>query len=322
MYCANNFAEFDDNCREQYEALRNLKRAAADKLPVEKKLQLKPQQIIKFNELSLGDKIGGGGFGDVHVGIWNGNQVAIKKLRVQRVSQTKKKQFEDEVFSFSKLDHPYIVKFYGACVETPNLAIVMEFFPDGSLYDNLHIEEIQFEDSQKYQFIRDAFSALAYLHSKNMVHRDIKNRNIMLCDNKTHCKLIDFGLALKDETAANSTATEHGFAGTEKYCANEVLEGQKLTVAKLKIADVYSLALTSVELLTEKEPFDGLNIHQIRKAKSNGEIPSLAGFDIPASMQDLIKKALSKNVEIRPTAQVFLDDFNKAIDESKYYSCS
>lgn len=286
-------------------------------------MQLKPQQIINFSDLSLGDKIGTGGFGDVHVGIWKGNQVAIKKLRVQRVSQAKKKQFEDEVFSFSKLDHPYIVKFYGACVETPNLAIIMEFLPDGSLYDNLHIEEIQFEDSQKHQFICDAFSALAYLHSKSMVHRDIKSKNIMLCDNKTHCKLVDFGLVLKDETAANSTTTVHGFAGTEKYCANEVLEGQKLSVTQLKIADVYSLALTSVELLTEKEPFDGLNIHQIRKAKSNGDMPSLAGFSIPASMQDLLKISLSKSVEIRPTAQKFLDDFNKAMtDASKYYSCS
>jgi hypothetical protein len=51
--------------------------------------------VIDFNELELGGKLGSGGFGDVHVGLWKNNcQVAIKKLRVQRVSQERKEQFQ------------------------------------------------------------------------------------------------------------------------------------------------------------------------------------------------------------------------------------
>lgn len=296
------------------EALFNLNKARKDMLPQGQKLPIQPNQIIDFDELKLGEKIGSGGFGDVHVAIWKGNQVAVKKLRVQRVSQTKKKQFEDEVLSFSKLDHPYIVKFYGACLESPNLAIVMEFLPDGSLYDNIHCLEVQFKDSLKNSFIVDLYSALSYLHTKGMVHRDIKSKNIMLCDNKTHCKLADFGLALKDDTATSSTVRSYGFAGTEKYSANEVLEGQKLTVSQLKASDVYSLALATVELLTEKEPFDGQTGNQIRAAKMRGEIPTLDGYGILPKIKNLLKVSLAKEPVLRPSAELFLKHFKNTLE--------
>lgn len=52
-------------------------------------------EVINFGEIDLGDKLGGGGFGDVHAAIWKGNlQVAVKKLRVQRVSQKRKEEFQ------------------------------------------------------------------------------------------------------------------------------------------------------------------------------------------------------------------------------------
>ncbi len=60
-------------------------------------------------------KIGHGGFGDVYFAKWQGTVVAVKKLRVQRVSKKRLKQFEDELYIFKKLDHPNIVKMIGAC---------------------------------------------------------------------------------------------------------------------------------------------------------------------------------------------------------------
>lgn len=291
-----------------------LNQARNDHVPKTSNFVLKSEQVILFDDLKLGDKIGGGGFGDVHVALWQGHQVAVKKLRVQRVSQTKKKQFEDEVRSISDLDHPHVVKFYGACIAPPNLAIVMEFLPDGSLYDNLYYyDDVQFDEKTKNQFIWDALSALVYIHSMNMVHRDIKSRNVMLCSGKTHCKLADFGLALKDDTETNASGANHCFAGTEKYCPKEVIEGQWLKVDQLKRVDVYSLALTIVELLTEIEPYEGYNIHQIRKAIKDGETPSMEKYGISSAKEVLLKKALSQNAIDRPTAGEFLIKFSNII---------
>lgn len=305
-----------DIIREEIENLRMLKEVRRDAIARKNnRIQLKPEEIIPFDALELGDKIGSGGFGDVHIAFWKGQQVAVKKLRVQRVTQARKKQFEDEVHGISGLDHPNVVKFYGACVVTPNYALVMEFMPDGSLYDNLYYSEVQqFDEKTKNQLICDSFLALQYIHSKNMVHRDIKSKNIMLFDNKSHCKLADFGLALKDETETNASTKDFGFAGTEKYCPKEVIDGERLTIENLKPVDVYSLALTTVELLTEREPFDNCkNIHQIRKAIQAGEIPTMDASGISTDKKRLLKTALSKIAIERPSAAGFLKTFNEII---------
>lgn len=299
--------------REEFENLIKLNQARNDILPAANRFDLKSEQVISFEDLVVGDKIGSGGFGDVHVATWKGHQVAVKKLRVQRVSQLKRKQFQDEVQSIANLDFPYIVKFYGACIETPNLAIVMEFLCDGSLYDNLHYNEVQFDDKTKNHFICDVSSALEYIHSLNMVHRDIKSKNLMLCNDRTHCKLADFGLALRDDTETNASGMDHGFAGTEKYCPKELIEGQQLKVEQLKCVDIYSLAITIVELLTEVEPFDGYNLHQIRRAIKEGKTPPMENFGISEEKRGLLKEALSQSAIDRPKAGEFLNKFKKII---------
>lgn len=306
-----------DHIVEEIDNLKNLLQAKYDVMAKkDRKIDLKPEQIIPFGELEMGDKIGSGGFGDVHVALWKGQQVAVKKLRVHRVTQARKKQFEDEVRGFVGLDHPNIVKFYGACVITPNLALVMELLPDGSLYDNLYYsDEFRFDEKTKNTLICDCFSALQYMHSKNMVHRDIKSKNAMLYDEKKRCKLADFGLALKDNTESNASTKDFGFAGTEKYCPKELIEGERLTIEELKRVDVYSLALTSAELLAEKEPFDGIrNIHQIRRAIRDGEIPiPMEEAGVSPMKRWLLVKALSKNARERPTAAKFLETFKQII---------
>lgn len=62
----------------------------------------------------------------------------------------------------------------------PNLAIVMEFMPAGSLYDVLHVECRGLAAGQKSHMILDCWSAVAYLHERNVVHRDIKSMNILV----------------------------------------------------------------------------------------------------------------------------------------------
>ena len=275
---------------------------------------LKSGDVIEFSDLELGDKLGSGGFGDVHDAIWKGEmRVCVKKLRVQRVSEKKRKDFEQEVKNLSSLKHPAIVTFFGACVTTPNLAIVMEFMKRGSLYDVLHIERHQFTDDAKFSLIADLLSALKFIHGKNFAHRDIKSMNVLICDNMIHCKLGDFGLALKDDAESSSSVADHSVVGTMKYSPIEVLEGERLTLDQFKAVDVYSLAVTVVELMTEKEPFDGMNKNQIRKAVMSGENKDQQEIDHPP-LKRLLSASLSKLPRDRPSADQFkrqFDDFVK-----------
>lgn len=80
----------------------------------------------------------------------------------------------------SSLSHPCIIKFFGACIVSPNLAIVMEFMGAGSLYDVLHVEIRSLGFDQKSQMVVDMLSALKYMHERSMAHRDIKSMNVMV----------------------------------------------------------------------------------------------------------------------------------------------
>lgn len=259
----------------------------------------------------MGDKIGSGGFADVHIAIWKKeHQVAVKKLRVQRVSKTKKTEFENEAQLLSTLKHPAIVTLFGACIETPHLALVMEFMPRGSIHDLL-VESIQLSDKQKKSLIHDSLSALHYIQKRNISHRDIKSRNILVCENLANCKLSDFGLALRDycETSSSVTsANTYNFVGTIKYSPPEVLNGNRMTLKDLMAADIYSMALTIVELISEEEPYDGFNQNQVRKAVLAGETPSID--DVPVNFRGIIAKCLGE-AKNRPSARNFLVGYLK-----------
>ena len=240
--------------------------------------------VIEYNDIKLGAKIGSGGFGDIHSAKWNGKDVAVKKLRVQRVSRKRLDQFVDEIKVFCQLQHNNIVEFYGACIKTPNLCIVMELMEE-SLYDKLHINEHQFTIKNKMFMVKEMSSGMEYLHSMGVAHCDVKSKNVLLSifdENEIQVKLTDFGLSLMKndtETTTSSKETLVRDIGTPRYSAPEVLRGELLDQKAMKIADVYSFGLLVHELFTEEEPFSDLNLHQLREHVGNkGKTLSLPLF--------------------------------------------
>ncbi|XP_071963214.1 kinase suppressor of Ras 2-like [Antedon mediterranea] len=277
--------------------------------------------IIKFGDLTLGKKIGHGGFGDVHHGHMKGKEVAIKKLRVQRVSQKRLTQFEDEVRIFCKLKHKNIITFYGACIETPNLCIVMELM-NGSLYDELHVKDYQFSDTEKTFIAMEVADGLKYLHSKNVAHCDIKPTNVLINiategADKHEVKITDFGLS----KIKNYSETSHSKAvgddmvrelGTPRYSAPEVLRGEFLDTNGMMMTDVYSFGLVIFEIFSGDEVFDDYNAHQLRKNVGNGDHkPSLHNLLLSGKLQDLMRKCWERTPTTRPTAGECFDSLKK-----------
>ena len=270
-------------------------------------------QVIPFEEINLGKKIGHGGFGDVHFAKWDGSVVAVKKLRVQRVSQKRLRQFQDEVKVYCKLDHPHIVKFLGACIVTPNLAIVIEYMQK-SLYDALHVEDVDYSDAEQYQIIRGMSDGLDYLHQKEVAHCDIKSTNILLDipEDGVVAKISDFGLSMmkyETETSQSVAKVVQG-VGTPKYSAPEVLAGDELDLVAMCKADVYSMAVVAWEVICHEEPFSGLGNKQqlgrrVMGVKGQVELKIPNDINISGGLLSLLKECWSRNANKRPSAEEF-----------------
>ena len=184
---------------------------------------------LNFNEVEMGERIGGGGVGIIYKGWYRDEPVALKTLFDARISQDLKQEYMDELLVMSKVQHSNIVKFMGACMTPPNLCFLMELC-DGSLFNMMHVQKHQFSMLEKIQLLVstllfytlyafflpfhylhviqiDVGSAMEYLHSINpaIIHRDLKSHNILRASNGAF-KVCDFGLVKVRHTTAGTPA--------------------------------------------------------------------------------------------------------------------
>ncbi|KAK2528064.1 atrial natriuretic peptide receptor 2, partial [Columba guinea] len=126
-----------------------------------------------------------------HTGRYDGRTVAIKKI--MKKAFTLSKSIRKEVKQVRELDHPNLCKFIGGCIEVPNVAIVTEYCPKGSLSDVLLNEDIPLNWGFRFSFATDVAQGMAYLHHHKMYHGRLKSRNCVI-DDRWVCKIADYGL--------------------------------------------------------------------------------------------------------------------------------
>ena len=158
---------------------------------------------IPYRELVFKKRIGEGGFGEVWLGEWSGQAVAIKNLKLTATSP-QLEELKREARVMKRLRNPTIVSFYGLCLENTK-CIVIEYMEEGSLNSVLNKKRPQdFTWEKRYVIAKDIVEGLAYLHRQTVpiIHRDLKSHNVLFMD-KYRAKLADFGLAyekIKTET--------------------------------------------------------------------------------------------------------------------------
>lgn len=168
---------------------------------------------INFNEIELGERIGGGGVGIIYSGWFRGQAVAMKTLFDNRIGEDLKREYMDELLVMSKVKHSNIVEFLGACMTPPNLCFVMEMC-ECSLYTLLHVDRVNFSLKDSITMATDVASAMEYLHAQKptIIHRDLKSHNVLRASNGS-LKVCDFGLVMIKNTTA----------GTPAYMAPELI---------------------------------------------------------------------------------------------------
>ncbi|KAH9811905.1 kinase-like domain-containing protein [Melampsora americana] len=157
-----------------------------------------------------GERIGEGAFGLVFKAFWKTNQLqcAIKRIsRVDERNNNKDKSIKNEIKLLYDVKHPRIVQIYGFWRTEKYFYIVLEFVRGGDLKSR--IEKSSITEQQASIYVKQIAEALQHIHSKNIIHRDIKSQNILLTDNDS-IKLCDFGLAVK--TSSGSTTGFCGFS--------------------------------------------------------------------------------------------------------------
>ncbi|XP_074286924.1 putative serine/threonine-protein kinase SIS8 isoform X2 [Silene latifolia] len=169
---------------------------------------------IPWEDLQIGERIGIGSYGEVYRADWNGTEVAVKKFLVQDLTSDVLFQIKCEAEMMIRLRHPNVVLFMGAVTRPPNLSILTEFLPRGSLYRLLHRSGAQIVEKKRMKMALDVARGMNYLHTSHptIVHRDLKSPNLLV-DKNWVVKVCDFGLSrLKHHTFLSSNST----AGTPR----------------------------------------------------------------------------------------------------------
>ncbi|XP_062218590.1 probable serine/threonine-protein kinase SIS8 [Phragmites australis] len=212
---------------------------------------------IPWEDLDIGERIGLGSYGEVYRADWNGTEVAVKKFLDQDLSGVSLEQFKCEVRIMSRLRHPNVVLFLGYVTQPPNLSILTEYLPRGSLYRLLHRPNSQIDEIRRLKMALDVAKGMNYLHAGHptIVHRDLKSPNLLV-DKNWVVKVSDFGMSrLKHHTFLSSKST----AGTPEWMAPEVLRNEPAN----EKCDVYSFGVILWELATMRVPWSGLNPMQV-----------------------------------------------------------
>ena len=235
--------------------------------------------------------LGRGKFGEVWLGRdrASGETVAIKEIR-HDFDEKQLRSIRLEIQIHSSLNHPNIVGFRGSFVEGGSYFVVLEYCERGSVGDLLRGRRGLGVD-QAREIMKDLCNAVEYLHSKSIVHRDIKPGNLLL-DKEGRAKLCDFGLST---TVGRLGPDDRTICGTPNYISPEMIDRKTIALP----TDIYSMGCLLYALLTGVSPNWRGSITDTYSCTRTGsyEIPS----DMDQDAADLIRRMMEKEENRRLT---------------------
>uniref|UniRef100_A0A8C8HQS1 non-specific serine/threonine protein kinase n=1 Tax=Oncorhynchus tshawytscha TaxID=74940 RepID=A0A8C8HQS1_ONCTS len=245
-------------------------------------------------------EIGHGSFGAVYFArdVRNNEVVAIKKMSYTgKQSNEKWQDIIKEVKFLQKLRHPNTIEYRGCYLREHTAWLVMEYCL-GSASDLLEVHKKPLQEVEIAAITHGALLGLAYLHSHNMIHRDVKAGNILLTE-PGQVKLGDFG-------SASIVAPANSFVGTPYWMAPEVILAMDEGQYDGKV-DVWSLGITCIELAERKPPLFNMNAMSALYHIAQNESPILASNHWSDYFRNFVDSCLQKIPQDRPISDVLLN---------------
>lgn len=287
--------------------------------------------VKKFviNSLSITDnQLGRGSYGTVRVAVYQGKECVVKEIH-QSIQTTQLQQksrkiidyFLSEINTLSELRHPCIVQFLGIHYQNhlPIPLLVME-----KMHQSLHklVTESPAECSSLLtaRILHDVACGLAYLHSKNVIHRDLKADNILLTINN-EAKIGDLGVAkVMQNIAPNTNQQMTKGPGNEAHMPPEALVSKSMYTNKLDIFSFGCVIIYTVvkQVPTPTEAFEpiGTEDQEYRRVDEVTRRRNyLQKMDHVSSLQELAKECLANDPDNRPEANNIVDKLKVAMED-------
>ena len=260
-------------------------------------------EFLPSKKYKILDKLGSGSFGKVFLAQnkYTKEKVAMKEIKKANKDLLSDGEIKDEIDILKSLDHPDIVRIIESFNTKESYVLVTEYCEGGELYDQVRN---QLSETQIAVIFKQLLSGLAYLHSHNIVHRDLKLENILIQEiekSKTtgedlfNIKIIDFGTA----RIFDNKKKPQSIVGSSYYIAPEVLN-QKYG----KECDLWSVGVILYMFIVGHAPFDGCDDEEITGNIQKGiyKKDDKRWKKASREVKDLIQKLLIYNPQKRLTA--------------------
>lgn len=249
-----------------------------------------------FRKYQLLEQIGVGGQAVVWSALDEGRHriYAIKFNKILDSDQTKAEEIgiEQKLERLVKLQHAHILPLHEYGSEERVRFMVSPYLPGGTLATRIKMAPLSFEEVLRYG--AEIASALDYLHSQAVIHRDLKSSNILL-DLSHHTYLADFGLA---RLISTSTLAFHTGHGTPPYAPPEQVGSKEITPK----SDIFSFGILLFEMFTGQLPWNGKRQLGVEQLHSEEELPDPREYvaGLPPLITDVLRRVTSSDPNLRP----------------------
>ncbi|KAJ3133340.1 hypothetical protein HDU90_006289 [Geranomyces variabilis] len=254
-----------------------------------------PREMFEIQE-----KLGEGAFGAVFKAVMKqtGFVMAIKEILVGKLND--RNSIQKEINMLRQCRHRNTVQYFGCCnVDEDSIWILNDYCGAGSISDCIQLTESTFSEPQIAIVVAAALEGLAFLHKRNIVHRDVKCANILITENGV-VKIGDFGVS---EKLTQTVCVRNSIVGTPYWMSPEVITGSDYGTE----ADIWSLGITTIEMTDGVPPHS--TVHPMRAMFKIPFLPPptlLQPSAYSKEFNDFIAHCLIKDPKKRPSAQDLL----------------